>query len=204
MNTQYALWEKYLLYTILNRTITEKEQVEEVAAFFDCLPATFIRDGWLNGEKSWKTKKMDMKEGDEENVGKVVMEICEPSIRRSLISAFYHMDAAQRSVVTKFVINPLFCDAILSFCGFASTVLLHCKEPTHYSIETLLDAFNDRAPNFLCVKLDSRDVNCFLDICGSSLGLIKDAGISAAACGWTYFLAIWAVIKGRCSFWREI
>ena len=201
MRSKYTLWKKYLLFTILKRTIQKSEYVEEVAAMLDCHPSTFARCCHITDEDSDNTVVQDIQEGDKRIVEQLTRDIPEPSVRQALLADLACMDTAHRHVVEAFLIDAFFCDAILSFCGFASTILLHTKGASCYPIHTLVSAFNDRAMDFFCIQLDPQDVNCFLEIC-DNIVLNNDLASTLDIHGWTYYLAIWAAIQGQCSFWN--
>ena len=200
MRSKYTLWKKYLLFTILKRTIPQNKHVEEVAAMLDCHPSTFARCCHITDEDSDNTVVQDIQEGAKRIVEQLTRDIPDLSVRQALLADLTCMDAAHRHVVEAFLTDAFFCDAILSFCGFASTILLHTKASC-YPIHTLVSAFNDRAMDFFCIQLDPQDVNCFLEIC-DNIVLNNDLASTLDIHGWTYYLAIWAVIQGQCSFWN--
>lgn len=201
MRSKYTLWKKYLLFTILKRTIQKSEHVEEVAAMLDCHPSTFARCCHITDEDSDNTVVQDIQAGDKRIVEQLSRDIPEPCVRQALVTDFYCMDAGHRRVAKSFMTDAFFCDAILSFCGFASTILLHTKGASCYPIHTLVSAFNDRAMDFFCIQLDLQDVICFLEIC-DNIVLNSNLAGPLDIHGWTLYLAIWAVIQGQCSFWN--
>lgn len=201
MGLKYTLWKKYLLFTILKRTIQKSEHVEEVAAMLDCHPSTFARCCHIADEDGSNTIIQDIHEGDEKIAEQLARDIPEPCVRQVLMTDFYCMDAGHRRVVKSFMTDAFFCDAILSFCGFASTILLHTKGDSCYPMHTLVSAFNDRAMDFFCIQLDLPDVIFFIEIC-DNIVLSTNLGGTLGIHGWTYYLAIWAVLHGQCSFWN--
>lgn len=201
MRSKYTLWKKYLLFTILKRTIQKSEHVEEVAAMLDCHPSAFVRECHIADEDSSNTVILDVQEDNNKIAEQLMRDIPEPCVRHALMTDFYCMDAGHRRIVEVFLTDAFFCDAILSFCGFASTILLHTKGASCYPIHTLVSAFNDRAIDFFCIQLDLQDVICFLEICDNILVNNNLSG-TLDVHGWTYYLAIWAVIQGQCSFWN--
>ena len=205
MSIDYARWEKYLLYTILKRTIRRYDFVEIAAQFFNCHPSTYNDNEHLcDGLSSnfYDADGLEIFDGKEKIVETLEKSISNPLVCKALVEDFGCMDTAHRCVVEKFLVNPLFCDAILSFSGFASSAILQSLGSTRYQIDTLLDAFNARALSFFCVQLDPLDVKCFLDICGNALGLSEDATYPLEFHGWTFYMTTWALIRGQCSFWN--
>ena len=201
MRSKYTLWKKYLLFTILERTIQKSEHVEEVASMFDCHPSTFVRKCHIADEDGSNTVILDIQEGNKQMAEQLERDIPEPSVRQALLANLACMDTAHRHVVEAFLTDAFFCDAILSFCGFASTILLHTKGTSCYPMHTLVTAFNDRAMDFFCIQLDLQDVICFLKICDNIVLNTNLAG-PLDVHGWTFYLAIWAVTQGQCSFWN--
>lgn len=200
MRSKYTLWKKYLLFTILKRTIQKSEHVEEVAAMLDCHPSTFVRECHIADEDGCNTATLDIQENDKKIAEQLARDIPNLSIIQALLADLTCMDADHRHVVEAFLTDAFFCDAILSFCGFTSTILLHIKSSS-YPIHTLVSAFNDRAMDFFCIQLDPQEVRCFLDICDNII-LNNNLAGTLDVHGWTYYLAIWAVIQGQCSFWN--
>lgn len=201
MRSEYGLWKNYLLFTILKRTIQKSEHVEEVASMLDCHPSSYIRRGKICNENSDEIIVSDIQDGAQRIIEQLAKDIPEPIAREMLLADFYCMDNDHRKIVEKFMTDAFFCDAILSFLGFASTILLHTKGASCYPIHTLVSAFNDRAMDFFCIQLELQDVSCFLDIC-NNLGLTNGSMSTPEFNGWTYYLAIWAVTQGQCSFWN--
>ena len=102
MRSKYTLWKKYLLFTILKRTIQKSEHVEEVAAMLDCHPSTFARCFHITDEDSDNTVVQDLQEGDKRIVEQLTRDIPELCVRQALLADLACMDTAHRHVVEVF------------------------------------------------------------------------------------------------------
>lgn len=92
MRSKYTLWKKYLLFTILKRTIQKSEHVEEVAAMLDCHPSTFVRECHIADEDGSNTVILDVHEGDKQIAEQLTSDTPDPSVRQALLADLACMD----------------------------------------------------------------------------------------------------------------